>query len=167
MSKILIGIFLVVVILVIIGMVKPLLPMFHRGVGRMPKWVYFLLLLVLIISVPFMIAYLMKKSPAGNPGLDGDGNLEEQLASAALPSAEGEVSMPKDCVILSSDEIWVDNRKIDMEALEEYIYKHVEENLPIRILDDYSSAVFWHRVIDLCTKKGVNFTTEDGTESKN
>ena len=167
MSKILIGLFLIVVILVIIGMVKPLLPMFHRSVGKMPKWFYFLLLLALIVSVPFMITYLMKKPPAGNPGLDGDSITEEQLASVAPSSAEGEVHMPKDCVILSNDEIWVEDRKIDMEALEEYIDKHVEENLPIRILDDYSSAAFWHRVIDLCTKKGVNYTTEDGTESTN
>ena len=67
----------------------------------------------------------------------------------------------ENCIILRNDEIWIDNQSVDWDTMEKYIDFHVENNIEISIIDDYSTAVLHHQITNLCDEKGVKYRTED------
>lgn len=163
MNKITAIVILVILAIVLFFLLKSFMPVFSRAIKNMPKGIFILLILVIIVVMIYLTSYIVNDRTGGNPGNNGESN--DEIIEASMDDSQADVITEsiENCIILRNDEIWIDNQKVEWDAMEKYIDVHVENNIEISIIDDYSTAVLHHKITDLCDEKGVKYKTEDET----
>lgn len=163
MNKITAIVILVVLAIVLLFLIKSFMPVFTKAISQMPKGIFILLMLVILGVMIYLISFIANDRTGGNPGNDGESN--DDIIEASMDNDQDEIITEsiENCIILRNDEIWINNQNVDWDTMEKYVDVHVENNIEISIIDDYSTAVLHHKITDLCGEKGVKYTIEDET----
>ncbi len=161
MNKTVAIVILVILAIVLFFLIKSFLPVFTRAINQMPKGIFVLLILVIIVVMIYLVSFIVSDRTGGNPGSNGES--KDDIIEASMDDNQDEVitESTENCIILRNDEIWIDNQSVDWDTMEKYIDFHVENNIEISIIDDYSTAVLHHQITNLCDEKGVKYRTED------
>ncbi len=152
MSKtdvIILRVILVIVIFLLFRTFKPRVELWWKKSARVMRVVF----LAAAVVVFVLLGYLAAKTP-----IIGLGN-----ADSGLLQTEGEAKdkLPADCIIIREDKVWIEGKQAKQEDLEHYINQRVENNITIRIVDDYSSADYFEGIVDLCRQKGAKYEIEN------
>ncbi|MCR5205327.1 MAG: hypothetical protein K6E47_09740 [Lachnospiraceae bacterium] len=155
MSKPTAIILLVLLALLLFGIFKILLPSIKIYIARMPKGIFVLLFLVIVGVIIYLVHYLITGATGGNPGN------EQTSEIAGIEQEDAPKTLKENCIVLSGSEVYVENEKADSATLEKYIDYRVENNIPITIVDDYSTAALFREIKAICDKKGVRYSIEN------
>ena len=154
MSKPTAIILLVFLALLLFGLFRILLPSIRLYIHRMPKGIFILLFLVVTCAVVYLVSYLINGETGG---INGNDNKQETVSG---PNEE-EKPVKENCIVLSGSEVFIENKKADAKALETYIDYRVENDIPLTVVDDYSTAALFKEIKALCDKKGVKYSIEN------
>ena len=155
MSKPAAIVLLVILVLLLFGVGKILLPSIRKTIHRMPKGIFVLLFIAIACTVGYLIYYLVVGTTGGTPGNEGANNTE-------LVDKDNETKPIKEnCIVLSGPSQYIENKTVDDSALESYIDYRVKNNIPVTIVDDYATLDLMKKVKGICDKKGVNYSIED------
>ena len=127
---------------------------------RMPGWIFALLILAIIITMGWLVYYLISANHAGG-GEAGSSPEEITTTEPEKEEVPNEKVIAANCIILREDQIWIDNVQVNMEDVEKYIDEHAESKTRITIVDDYALASLYHSITALCDKKGVKYDKKD------
>lgn len=155
MSKPTAIILLVLLALLLFGIFKILLPSIKIYIARMPKGIFVLLFLVIVGVIIYLVHYLITGATGGNPGN------EQTSEIAGIEQEDAPKTLKENCIVLSGSDVYVENEKADSATLEKYIDYRVENNIPITIVDDYSTAALFREIKAICDKKGVRYSIEN------
>ena len=155
MSKPTAIILLVLLALLLFGIFKILLPSIKIYIARMPKGIFVLLFLVIVGVIIYLVHYLITGATGGNPGN------EQTSEIAGIEQEDAPKTLKENCIVLSGSEVYVENERADSATLEKYIDYRVENNIPITIVDDYSTAALFREIKAICDKKGVRYSIEN------
>lgn len=160
MSKIIAIVLLVVLIVVLFFIIKIFAQTFKDLIAHLPKGILILLLFAIIGAIVYLLWFVFTdEARGGNPGAEGGSETQEELAA----SEDLVMESVEKCIILRDDQIWIDNQQVEIEYVSDYIDDCVESVVPIVIVDDYSLSSLHHTIVDLCNKKGVQYSLEDET----
>ncbi|MCR5727605.1 MAG: hypothetical protein K6G24_09070 [Lachnospiraceae bacterium] len=154
MSKATAIILLVFLALLLFGLFRILLPSIRLYIHRMPKGIFILLFLVVTCAVVYLVSYLVNGETGG---INGNDNKQESVSG----QSEEEKPVKENCIVLAGSEVFIENKKADAKTLENYIDYRVENNIPLTIVDDYSTAALFKEIKALCDKKGVRYSIEN------
>ena len=154
MSKPAAIVLLILLVLLLFGIGKILLPSVRKYISRMPKGIFVLLFLAIACTVGYLIYYLVTDRTGGTPGNVGENSTE-------LVDEESEKPIKENCIVLSGPSQYIENKSVDDSALEAYIDYRVKNNIPVTIVDDYATLDLVKKVKGICEKKGVNYSIED------
>ena len=154
MSKPAAIVLLILLVLLLFGVGKILLPSVRKYISRMPKGIFVLLFLAIACTVGYLIYYLVTDVTGGTPGNVSSNNSE-------LVDEENERPIKENCIVLSGPSQYIENKTVDDSALESYIDYRVKNNIPVTIVDDYATLELMKKVKGICDKKGVNYSIED------
>lgn len=157
MSKPTAIILLVLLALLLFGIFRILLPSIKLYISRMPKGIFVLLFLVIICVIVYLVYYLIGDATGGNPGNDK----QTEASSGNILEEDEERPIKENCIVLTGSDVFIENAKADSETLEKYIDYRVENNIPITIVDDYSTAALIREIKAICDEKGVRYSIED------
>ena len=155
MSKPVAIILLVLLAVLLIVVIRILYPSIKHYINRMPKGIFVLLFLAIIGAGAYLIHYLIYGATGGLAGNDGSQKEQEEVKEE-----ETEI-VRENCIVLRGSEIYVGNEKSDEEAMKKYIDVRVENNIPITLVDDYSTVALFRKVKTICDEKGVRYSIED------
>lgn len=154
MSKPAAIILLIVLVLILFGLGKILVPSIRKYISRMPKGIFVLLFLAIACTVGYLIYYLITDTTGGTPGNESSNTASIDEENEAKPIKEN-------CIVLSGPSQYIENKTVDDSALESYIDYRVKNNIPVTIVDDYATLEIMKKVKGICDKKGVNYSIED------
>ena len=155
MSKPAAIVLLIILVLLLFGVGKILLPSIIKYIRRMPKGIFVLLFLAIACTVGYLVYYLITGATGGTPGNEGTNSTE-------LVDKDDETKPIKEnCIVLSGHSQYIENKTADDNALESYIDYRVKYNIPVTIVDDYATLELMNKVKGICDKKGVNYRIED------
>ncbi|MBQ5932410.1 MAG: hypothetical protein IJL55_01715 [Lachnospiraceae bacterium] len=154
MSKPAAIVLLVILVLLLFGVGKILLPSIRKYINRMPKGIFVLLFLAIACTVGYLIYYLVTGTTGGTPGNESSNTASIDEENEAKPIKEN-------CIVLSGPSQYIENKTVDDSALESYIDYRVKNNIPVTIVDDYATLELMKKVKGICDKKGVNYSIED------
>jgi len=154
MSKPAAIILLIVLVLILFGLGKILVPSIRKYISRMPKGIFVLLFLAIACTVGYLIYYLITDTTGGTPGNESSNTASIDEENEAKPIKEN-------CIVLSGPSQYIENKTVDDSALESYIDYRVKNNIPVTIVDDYATLDLMKKVKGICDKKGVNYSIED------
>ena len=154
MSKPAAIILLVVLVLLLFGIGKILVPSIRKYISRMPKGIFVLLFLAIACTVGYLIYYLITDTTGGTPG-------NESSNTASIDEENETKPVKENCIVLSGPSQYIENKTVDDSALESYIDYRVKNNIPVTIVDDYATLELMKKVKGICDKKGVNYSIED------
>lgn len=103
-------------------------------------------ILAIFIAVIYLIFYLISNRNMGNLGNSAD---SIEISDTANPTQLDERKL-ENCIVISYDNIIIDNEVVDIEYVKEYINERRLSNTTITIVDDYSLSSKYHEVLDLC-----------------
>jgi len=156
MSKPTAIILLVLLVILLFGIFKILLPSIKIYISRMPKGIFVILFLVIVSFAVYLVHYLVTDITGGNPGNE---------KTAENSGIEAEEDLPKtvkeNCIVISGSNVFIENEKADSAAIDKYIDYRVENNIQITIVDDYSTAALFREIKAICDAKGVRYSIED------
>ena len=154
MSKPAAIILLVVLVLLLFGIWKILVPSIRKYISRMPKGIFVLLFLSIACTDGYMTYYLITDTTGGTPG-------NESNNTASIDEENETKPVKENCIVLSGPSQYIENKTVDDSALESYIDYRVKNNIPVTIVDDYATLELMKKVKGICDKKGVNYSIED------
>ena len=156
MSKPTAIILLVLLVILLFGIFKILLPSIKIYISRMPKGIFVILFLVIVSFAVYLVHYLVTDITGGNPGNE---------KTAENSGIEAEEDLPKtvkeNCIVISVSNVFIENEKADSAAIDKYIDYRVENNIQRTIVDDYSTAALFREIKAICDAKGVRYSIED------
>ena len=157
MSKPAAIVLLVVLVLLLFVIIKVMLPSIRLFLKRMPKGI-FVLLFVLILGVStYLVHYIFFGQTGGMLGSD-------ETKDEIKEEKPDELKVVKEnCIVLSGSEVLIENEKADNKALDSYLAYRIENNIPVTIVDDYSTVALIKDIIAICEKKGVRYIIENET----
>lgn len=156
MSKPTAIILLVLLVILLFGIFKIILPSIKIYISRMPKGIFVILFLVIVSFAVYLVHYLVTDITGGNPGNE---------KTAENLGVEAEEDLPKtvkeNCIVISGSNVFIENEKADSAVIDKYIDYRVENNIQITIVDDYSTAALFREIKAICDAKGVRYSIED------
>ena len=155
MSKPAAIVLLILLVLLLFGVGKILLPSVRKYISRMPKGIFVLLFLAIACTVGYLIYFLVTDTTGGTPGNAGENRTE------AVDEENETKPIKENCIVLSGPSQYIENKSVDDSALEAYIDYRVKNNIPVTIVDDYATLDLMKKVKGICDKKGVNYSIED------
>ena len=158
MNKVTAIILLVILALFLFLLIRVLLPSIKIYLARMPKGIFVLLFLAVIATMAYLVYFLFTDRTGGNPGNEADGNVQ-----AESTEKENEKPPKENCIVLSGDDILIENKKADSVKLNQYIDYRVENNIEITIVDNYASAAMIRDIKAVCDQKGVRYIIKNET----
>lgn len=154
MSKPAAIILLIILVLILFGLGKILVPSIRKYISRMPKGIFVMLFLAIACTVGYLIYYLITDTTGGTPG-------NESSNTASIDEENETKPIKENCIVLSGPSQYIENKTVDDSALESYIDYRVKNNIPVTIVDDYATLEIMKKVKGICDKKGVNYSIED------
>jgi len=154
MSKPAAIILLIVLVLLLFGIGKILVPSIRKYISRMPKGIFVLLFLAIACTVGYLTYYLITDTTGGTPG-------NESSNTASIDEENETKPVKENCIVLSGSSQFIENKTVDDSVLESYIDYRVKNNIPVTIVDDYATLDLMKKVKGICDKKGVNYSIED------
>ncbi len=150
-------ILLAISLMLLVILLKTLLPTVLNFINHLPKIIIIISILILFAVIFYLVSLISPKIPGGMIVTQPEVNesQEEETTQAVVKEKID------NCIILREDQIWIDNDQVDIDQVENYIDWHVENNIEIIIVDDYSLSSLHHKITDLCDEKGVNYKNEN------
>lgn len=150
-------ILLAISLMLLVVLLKTLLPTVLEFINRLPIIVKIIFILILFAIVFYLVSSISPNIMGGMIGTQTE--VKESLVEETTQAVVKEEI--DNCIILREDQIWIENDQVDMEQVEKYIDEHVENNIELIIVDDYSLSSLHHKITDLCDEKGVNYKNEN------
>ena len=143
---------LILSLAVAIGIVAALRQPIARLFGRVPKTVWVILLPLVIIFMIYLVNFLVRDFKGGIPGSTG--------TEAPEPTQSGteDIEVAADTVLLQGGAVFIKGKQAGTGELDKYLDYYVDNNIPVKIVDDYATAAVFHEVEDICESKGVNYS---------
>ena len=158
MNNVIAIILLIILAVILIVFLKLVIPALSGFLKQIPKGTFVFLFLVVVGLMAYLIYYIVTyKDVHGNPG-NPDTTSPEAIESFSFSSPE----LKDDVIVLRGDKIFIEDAEVTLEEAEKFIDRHVEDNIEITIIDDYSLASLYHEISGMCTEKGAKFITGDG-----
>ena len=150
-------ILLAVSLMLLVILLKTLWPTVLNFINHLPKIIIIISIVILFAVIFYLVSLISPKIPGGMIVTQPEVNesQEEETTQAVVKEKID------NCIILREDQIWIDNDQVDIDQVENYIDWHVENNIEIIIVDDYSLSSLHHKITDLCDEKGVNYKNEN------
>lgn len=133
-------------------LIRSLLPAVKHSLREMPKWLLVVLIAAVVVAIIFLVKSLAKSGGAIG-GADG--------TDAAPIRQEEQDAQYAECIIIRADEIILDGRVSDLEAVKAYVAEHYKAHKKAIIVDDYGLASLCHEVIAICKDIGAEYELWD------
>lgn len=150
-------ILLVLLALVLIFMFKALIPVFSKFIKNLPKGIFVILFLLIILAIVYLASFLLNTNT--NHGQTGNAAEPElaQTGNASLATSDN-------CIILRGDQIWIGDQMVDSDGAKQYLDRFPSDDQELIIVDDYSFYLLHNSITELCKERGIEYVEKNYQE---
>lgn len=155
MNNIIAIVAIVVFIVLIVALLKSKFSAVTGRIRKLPLGTSIVVLIVLCVMVVLLFKYLLSNTFVhGNPG-NSDATVAEE---GNTHENEDALVDSENTIILSGDQIWIEDKKVDLDEAEMYIDGFSGTENKLIVIDDYSTSYLYHLIADICDRKNVKPT---------
>lgn len=149
-------ILLVLLALLFIFMFKTLISAFSSYIKNLPKGIFVILFLAIILIMAYLIYFLITT----NTNHGDTGNAAETVSG----QTEDVASVTTDnCIILRGDQIWIGDQMVDSDGAKQYLDIFPSDDQKLIIVDDYSLNSLHNSITELCRERGIEYVEKEET----